>query len=201
MYAPIAQQREPQFSLLELEQVELAIRATSDCLAALHVRRNALTAELERLTRPAPRSTLTPAPTLTGRGVEYRGEAFPLSTYIDIYMTVLRRLWGDFPDRRDEIAKSVGRCGTARAYIARSRDPLFPGQSPEFALRYSKPLADGWYVDTNLNQERMARLLPVAVQAAGLTWGKDVRVRWRSDKANANPGKSLAHTMAGGPCK
>jgi len=35
-------------------------------------------------------------------------------------------------------------------------------------------------VDVNLNAERMRRILPAAVRAAGLKWGTDVKVYWRA---------------------
>lgn len=72
-------------------------------------------------------------------------------------------------------ASAVAKCGTTRAYVAKVQAELFPGQSLAFVQRYSRTLVEGWYVDTNLNKERMRRLLPVAVTAAGLNWGVDVR--------------------------
>jgi hypothetical protein len=41
-------------------------------------------------------------------------------------------------------------------------------------------LVPGWYADTNLNRERMRRILPAAVSAAGLKWGEDVKTYWRA---------------------
>ena len=69
------------------------------------------------------------------------------------------------------MAAAMGLHGTTRAYVAKTREELFPGQSPAWAMRYSRTFVDGWYVDTNLNRERMRRILPAAVRAAGLAWG------------------------------
>lgn len=77
------------------------------------------------------------------------------------------------------MAQAIGRCGNTRVYVAKTRDALFPGHDLAFAERYRRPLNGGWYVDTNLNHERMRRILPVAVGATGLRWGEGVRVFWR----------------------
>ena len=61
----------------------------------------------------------------------------------------------------------------------------FPGQPLPVAQRYSRRLVDGWYVDTNLNGERMRRILPAAVRAAGLTWGEDVKAYWHATQVAA----------------
>jgi hypothetical protein len=78
------------------------------------------------------------------------------------------------------MAQAMGCYGTTRAYVAQSHAELFPGQSLAWAQRYSRPLVPGWYADTNLNRERMRRILPAAVSAAGLKWGEDVKTYWRA---------------------
>jgi len=67
--------------------------------------------------------------------------------------------------------------------VAKTREELFPGQTPAWALRYSRMLVEGWYVDTNLNRERMRRILPAAVRAAGLAWSQDVKWYWKATPA------------------
>ena len=57
------------FPLQELEQIERAIAAAQNCVATLQLRRELLTSELERITRPAP-----PAPKINGPGFRYSGE-------------------------------------------------------------------------------------------------------------------------------
>jgi hypothetical protein len=56
--------------------------------------------------------------------------------------------------------------------MARTRSELFPNKSPARTQQYSRTMIDGWYVDTNLNRERMPRILQAAVKAAGLKWEK-----------------------------
>ena len=171
---------QPQFPIQELEQIESAILASQRWIATLQVRRALLTAELDRLTRPQPAPTSAPQKTMIGPGLEYRGVMTRHWNYIDIHIDLLRRLWVEFPDRRDAMAQAMGCYGTTRAYVAKSHAELFPGQSIAWAQRYSRLLVPGWYADTNLNRERMRRILPAAVSAAGLKWGEDVKTYWRA---------------------
>ena len=62
----------------------------------------------------------------------------------------------------------MGGWGRTRVYVATTRGELFPGQAEAWTQRYGQALVDGWYVDTNLGRERMRRILPAAVAAAGL---------------------------------
>ena len=169
---------QPQFPMQELEQIESAIQASRQWIATLEGRRETLTAELDHITRPQP---IPRAPMKTiGPGLEYRGSVSAHWHYIDIHTDLLHRLWTDFPDHREAMAKAMGCYGTTRTYVAKTLAELFPARSTAWAHRYSRTLVDGWYVDVNLNPERMRRILPAAVRAAGLTWGKDVKIYWRA---------------------
>jgi hypothetical protein len=162
----------------ELEQIEAAIRTSQQWIVTLQGRRELLTSELERLTRPQIVATTLLNRTV-GPGFVYRGEMCTYWCYIDIHIALLRRLWADFPHKREQMARAMGAHGTTRAYVAQSRDDLFPGQPVEFVQRHSCLLIDGWWVDKNLNRERMQTVLPTAVRAAGLTLGKDITIIWR----------------------
>lgn len=170
---------QPQFQLQELEQIESAMQASLRWLETLHGRREALTVELERFTRPQ-NSASKSSTTMIGPGVEYRGAMSAHWNFIDIHIALLRRLWNDFSDRREAMAKAMRSCGITRVYVAKSPADLFPDQSTTWVQRHSRPLVHGWYADTNLNRERMGRILPAAVDAAGLKWGNDVKVYWQS---------------------
>lgn len=169
---------QPPFPIRELEQIEAAIQASQQWLGTLQGRRDALTAELEKITRP-PVVATKPAMKTIGPGLDYLGKMTHHWNYIDIHIDLLRRLWTNYPERRDAMAHAMGLCGNKRAYVARTVEKLFPGQPLPWAQRYSRRLVDGWYADTNLNRERMRRILPAAVRAAGLKWGEDVKAYWR----------------------
>ncbi len=168
-----------QFPMQELEQIESAIQASQQWLATLESRRNTLTAELELVTRPRTLVTNPPLKTV-GPGFEYRGALFRRWSYIAIYSNLLRRLWAEFPEHRDAMAKAMGRLGRTRVYVAKSFNELFPDRPIGWVLRHSSYLVDGWYMDTNLtNRTQMSRILSAAVAAAGLKWGKDVKAYWQ----------------------
>ena len=170
----------PQFPIQELEQIESAIHISQQWIATLQSRHETLTAELERVTRPQQAApTKTPIKTI-GPGLEYRGAMSVHWDCIDIHLDLLRRLWTDFPERREAMAHAIGCYGRTRAYVAKTPGDLFPDWPISKAHRYSRSLVDGWYVDTNLNRERMRKILPAAVSAAGLQWGCDVKTYWHA---------------------
>ncbi len=169
----------PQFPIQELEQIEAAIQTSQRWLTTLQGRRDALTAELEKITRPQATPIKLAMKTI-GPSLEYLGRMTHHWNYIDIHIDLLRRLWIEYPEHREAMEQAMGLHGNTRAYVARTREGLFPGQPLPWAQRYSRQLVDGWYVDTNLNRERMRRILPAAVRAAGLKWGQDVKAYWRA---------------------
>lgn len=166
------------FPLQELEQIETAIEASERLLLTLHGRHETLLSELDSLTRPE--AVVTRARKTVGPGFGYRGAMVARWSHIDIHTDLLRRLWTDFPERRKAMAAAMGLHGTTRAYVARTREELFPCHAPAWAMRYSRMLVNGWYLDTNLGSERMRRILPAAVRAACLAWGQDVKAYWRA---------------------
>jgi hypothetical protein len=169
----------------ELEQIQSTIQALHQCLSILEARHETLTSDLEYVTRPEP-VIKNVSMRKTGRGFEYQGEMFQRRNYIDIHVDLLRRLWTEFPDQRETMAKAISRYGRTRAYVAKTCTELFPNKSSKWTQQYSRVLIDDWYVDTNLNRERMPRILQAAVRAAGLKWGEEVKVYWRSTVAAAS---------------
>jgi len=178
----IATRHQSNSMLQELEETESAIAACRKLLSTLQHRHDALTIELERITMPS----TVPAKLnsqIFAPALEYRGTVTTHWNYIDVYLDLLRRLWIEFPDRREQMARRVGMYGTMRAYIAKSQAELFPGQPIAFAYRHSRMLVEGWYADTNINVERMRRILPAAVAVVDLKWGEDVKAWWRAQRA------------------
>ena len=91
----------------------------------------------------------------------------------------MRRLWTEFPAHRDAMAKSARRNGRSRSYVPRTPDDLFRDRSAEWSRQHSCLLVDGWFIDTDMNSKQMWTILRSVVAAAGLEWGKDVKVVWR----------------------
>lgn len=170
--------------LVELEQVERALRALKECEGTFGARRDTLMQYLEVVTRPAP--IAAPAPVRRhSKGYMFKGAHEPCRFDIDIYTGILEALWTAYPDRREAMAAAAARCGNYRPYVARTPTVLFPNYPAHRAYRFSRRLVEGWFVDTNMNSTRMARILPPLVAAAGLIWGKDVAVFWHDEPAVA----------------
>jgi len=166
--------------LIELEQVERALKALKECEGTFGARRDALMQHLEVVTRPA----LVAVPASAKRyskGYLFTGAHEPCRFDIDIYTGILRELWTAYPERREAMAAAAGRCGNYRSYVARTRTALFPNYIAHRAFRFSRGLVEGWFVDTNMNSTRMERILPVVVRAAGLVWGQDVKAFWQDE--------------------
>jgi hypothetical protein len=168
-----------QFPIEELESIESIIVKSRQWLETLEHRRSMLTSELDRITSPAPKLDVPTHAKPLGMGLMYKGEWIADRKYIDIHVGLLRKLWVDFPDRRCDMARAMGRFGTSRSYVATSIADLFPHARPSWARRFSRRLVDEWYVDTNLNPERMQKILPAAIEVSGLKFGVDVAINWR----------------------
>jgi hypothetical protein len=167
-----------QFPIQELEQIETLMKALSQWSTKLEERRTILFAELDRITQPQP-APLRLVTKMVRRGFEYRGILYEHQYCIGIHIGLLRRLWTDFPDRREAMARAMGRDSRIRPYVAKSLTDLFPGQTQAFCLRYGRRLLDDWYVDTNLNPRQMPVILSAAVTAAGLKMENEVKIYWR----------------------
>jgi negative regulator of replication initiation len=64
----------------------------------------------------------------------------------------------------------------ARRYVARSGPSLYLN-SPHLAKDHAAPLADGWFVDTNLSEGQVHMRVRSATKEAGLVYGRDVWIK------------------------
>ncbi|HEX8217258.1 MAG TPA: hypothetical protein VF577_07315 [Allosphingosinicella sp.] len=109
----------------------------------------------------------------TGRWtVEFRGRAFAAHNLKGAYQSVLLLLSGAFPDFLEKFAQEQGR---ARRFVARSPVELYL-TTPRLAKKHAAPLKDGWYFDTNLSTDQVARRIRIAARTCGLRYGSDLRV-------------------------
>ncbi len=112
-----------------------------------------------------PRSSQTPpaAPIASGRYAR------------DRYISELRQLADHRPGFLERFAARVGT--SKRRYVARSRVDLYP-RSPHLAdyPSHSYELRPGWWIDVNLNQPSMERLLAIARQVAQVKDDDDLEV-------------------------
>lgn len=193
---------DPEYLLREWGELDAVIHHSEELLERLRLRCSEVEAAIDEITRPFDAATPTEdsaavevsaiggnhdqsnasseKPRFIPRGFDYRGKPFNAIDKIDIHEGLLRRLLEDFPDKADAMLRALHSIGRTRKYLTRDRSALFSNKSPEWVLKHSKALGDGWYMDTNLSESMMRRILKDAAQAAGLVWGRDVVVRWRS---------------------
>ena len=166
-----------------LEDLDHVIVASQALVQTLVPHRDSIFIRLEEVTRPAqqalPSIPTQARPRFIGPGFVYQGSYTRTSAGIDVYRGLLRRLWAEFPSQREAMAAALGRWGHSRCYVAKDRQLLFTDKAETWARKFSTELCIGWYADTNLNPSRIRKLLPHAVRAVGLEWGKDVVVYWR----------------------
>jgi len=160
--------------LVELTHLESRIAAMRSAIVGMERRSEQLCDELDFFT--APRMIPVAIPTHKVRGVLYKSEFIPCRYLIDIHFIVMQRLFMDYPDMRDEMARAVRFAGMYRRYVSRERSKLYDSRSLD---RYARPLVEGWYIDTNITTpERIERILTLALRAVGLRWDEHVIAQW-----------------------
>jgi hypothetical protein len=112
---------------------------------------------------------------IRGRGlwsVELEGERFPAPNMKEAYRTLLLKLDERSPQFIDRFSAERSR---SRRFVSRKPADLYDS-SPHLAGDHAQPLKDGWYFDTNLSTEQVAKRARVAARVAGLSYGRDVKV-------------------------
>lgn len=115
------------------------------------------------------------SPGARGRGlwsVEIGGRRIAAVNLKHAYRILLDALAEVHPHFLAAFASETGR---RRRFVARSPAGLY-ARSPHLAARHAEPLADGWYVDTNLSAEQVAKRARIATRLCGLFYGLDVRI-------------------------
>lgn len=166
-------------NLLSLaEEREKQLIAALDCLTAPPIRLPIVTTESEASAGPStcPISS-PPAADKLRRGYDYRGKTKRCFEVNEIWIGVMSLLLHDFPKKQAAIQQALKARGRTRTFLARTQAELFPDKNHEWGKKYSVQILGGWYLDKNMSGDRMKSLLRSAVEAVGLTWGRDVVVR------------------------
>jgi hypothetical protein len=166
------------FPIGHYDALERELSSTRERLKVLEPRYAAMTERLDRITSPVSRAQPEPL-SIRRRGFEFRGQFVAHWSCIGIHRALMRRLWTEFPQHRDVTAKAACSNGRSRSYVGRTPEDLFRDRSAEWSRQHSCLLVDGWFIDTNMNPKQMRTILRSVVVAAGLEWGKDVKVVWR----------------------
>ncbi len=171
------------FPFERLAKIESTISAASNLIVTLEAERDLLVSQLDCMTRPEAKPDAVPN-FIWARSFLYRGKLTSFSCFIDAYQAALICLFSDFPEKRLEMARVAHSLGRTRLYISPERNSLFSGAPQHFIDKHSRGIVEGWYFDTNLNVERMRRILPRLAAVVGFKWGVDIKVYWRRENAS-----------------
>lgn len=171
---------QPSFPFDRLQKIEFTISAAATLIEALSAERDDLISQLDSMTKPQRKPDTAPKYIWAGSFL-YKGKLTSCFSFINAYQAALASLFTDFPEKRLEMARAGQALGHTRQYISQERNDLFQGKSQEFTNKYSRSIVDGWFFDTNLNVERMRRILPRLAAVVGLKWGADIKVYWRRE--------------------
>ena len=106
-----------------------------------------------------------------------RGEQHQYATAKEALVIVLRELSRTDPTFLSRCFDHPSFQGRKRHYVARSLEDLYPGR-PTLQEKCHERLSDGWFVGTNLNNGKKMVIIRGATEVAGLTFGRDVVVRF-----------------------
>lgn len=104
--------------------------------------------------------------------VELGGKRVAATNLKTAYRTLLLLLHERHPEFLQAYSQERAR---ARRFVARAPRDLYLN-SPDLAKHHAKPLIGGWYFDTNLSTDQVARRARVAARLCGLRYGRDVRI-------------------------
>lgn len=88
----------------------------------------------------------------------------------EAYRRTLLLLHEEFSDFLQRFSQEEAR---ARRFVAKSPTDLYL-KSPALARHHAKALADGWFFDTNLSTDQVARRVRIAAGICGLHYGTDL---------------------------
>jgi predicted type IV restriction endonuclease len=120
-------------------------------------------------------SKTPPKPPKTRAGtIRLLGKEIHIRTAIEATMLILRELAKRDSSFLTRCAAHPDNFGRKRAYIARTTDELFPDR-PDLRPKHEE-IADGWLLNTNVNNGIKLQVVKLACEVAGLRFGDDVMV-------------------------
>ena len=131
-----------------------------------------------------PTSTESPRPTTSRTTIESSrsgklvllGKAHPYHNAKDAMVIVLRELAKSDPSFLERCSQHPDAQGRKRRYLARTPEELYPDREDLRDMRETLP--GGWLVATNFNNVLKKSIIRLAVEVAGLKFGKDVVVEF-----------------------
>ena len=111
-------------------------------------------------------------------GFELHGKWFDARSGRDVLIQVFQQLTSGDPSFPERFSLRTSR-GTSRPYLARSRAALFPrNQQLAMSTSHSRELFpdSGWWVDLNHSRSSIERIIAIACEVAGITYGDELKV-------------------------
>ncbi len=99
---------------------------------------------------------------------EFLGTTLAAWTLPEIFAKVVDLTADVAPEALDKLAAM---CASKRRFVARNLEAIQPGR-PDLAVMQT---ASGWWISKNIGQEDLKRALLALAQAAGLSFGEDVK--------------------------
>ena len=129
--------------------------------------------------QPEPRFTLAPdAPRRLSRPragtIKFLGQDVAVRNALEATLYILRQLQARDPSFLKRCAAHPNNFGTTRAYIAQTPEELFPNR-PDLRPKH-EAIADGWLLNTNLNNGLKVRVVRFSCDVAGLRFGNDIQI-------------------------
>lgn len=107
---------------------------------------------------------------------QYERQWYSCDSGKDLLVSALRMICRDNPEFLKAYAEEVNSEGRTRAYVARSREELYPDNS-KLQMSAVEILSDGWLLGTNMSNTRKTRMLKSACKVLGLRYGVDLVVK------------------------
>jgi hypothetical protein len=101
---------------------------------------------------------------------EFLGATLATRTLPEIFAKVVDLTADVAPEALDKLAAMSA---SKRRFVARNPEAIHPGR-PDLAVMQT---ASGWWISKNIGQEDLKRALQALAQAAGLSFGEDVKFR------------------------
>jgi len=106
----------------------------------------------------------------------YRGKKNLLSSATKAYVLFFEQLIRDFPDKLTEVENALAANARLRSPFGRDRNNLYSNKDKDWIEKHSRELADGWFLDVNLDPPPMLEKVRVAAGVCNLVEGRDYTI-------------------------
>ena len=107
-----------------------------------------------------------------------KGQKYEANSAIDVLIKVLEKLSSLDPTFLTRFASR--KHGRNRRYIAKTKDELYPGRKDLASNpNMSSQLSSGWFVGKNYNQDSIEKIIKMACEVAGISFGHDLIIFFR----------------------